>query len=92
MKSIFWTLVIVLLSVVSSFGQSIGLQFGSTFVNEKLIFKESDNNYRPFTFVGLNYQNKGITTYVTYTFDLKIITLGSSIQIYKIRSKHYNKH
>jgi hypothetical protein len=87
-------IICVFLSVVSKVeGQSIGLQFGSTFINDKLLFKESDNNYRPFTFIGLNYQNKEVTTYVTYTFDLKIITIGSSIQLYKIKkNKFLNKH
>lgn len=92
----FWTMVITIVcwSVVSNVSaQSIGLQFGSHLVNDKLLFKESYNKMpRPFTFVGLNYQTKGVTTYVTYTFDLKIVTIGSSIQIFKFKNNHYNKH
>jgi len=88
---------------VCSYAQTIGLEMGANLISDRKLFHDNTLNCqpRPFTYVGVNYQIKSITTRLTYTFDLHIITIGSSIQLYNVNRKsrsyalinrNYNKH
>lgn len=91
---VIWTIVSLILcgSVVSNISaQTIGLNMGSQLISDRVIFKDNTLNPmpRPFTYIGLNYQTKGVTMHLNYTFDYKIITIGSSIQLWNINKRKH---
>lgn len=91
-----WTIVVILciMGVLSSkvCGQTVGLQFGSHLVPEKILVEKPINNVpRPFMFVGLSYQhNNGVSTSLTYTFQLRIISLSSNVPLWNMNKRRYN--
>lgn len=87
-----WSVVVICVfgGVVSNLhSQTIGLNMGTQLISDRVIFQDKNLNCmpRPFTYIGLNYQTKGVTMHLNYTFDYKIITIGSSIQLYNVNRK-----
>lgn len=94
MKSIFWTLVIVLLSVVSGFGQTLNLVTGMTFASDKALFNDKTLSRMPNGFfkLGLGYTSKdNISVSLDYSFNTKFVNLTSTIPIWDIRRKKFKK-
>lgn len=96
-KSKFWTIVIILFvtgSVVSNLhSQTIGIQMGTHLIPDKVLFeKPLSNTPRPFMFVGLTYCTKEVTMGLSYTFDLHIWTVSSSLPLWNVNKKKYSAY
>ncbi len=93
---LFWTIVIICISVVSSNGQStLNLVTGTTFASDKTIFNDKSLSWKPNVFfkLGLGYTSKdNISISLDYSFDVKYINLTSTIPIWKIRREHIDWH
>lgn len=77
----------LLIEMINVSAQTVGLQFGSHLIPEKVLFETQTNLFRPFTFVGISFRTKDISTSITYGFQLKIISISSNVPIWKIKRK-----
>lgn len=91
-----WTIVIILSSVVSSYGQNtLNLVTGMTFASDKALFNDKTLSRMPNGFfkLGLGYTSKdNISVSLDYSFNIKQFNLTSTIPIWKIRRKSINWH
>lgn len=79
---------------VISYSQTIGLSFGSHFIQDKVLTERQtyDDMPRPFMFVGINYvHHTGVSIEVSYTFDLHIITLKNSVPLFNTNKNKWRE-
>ena len=87
-----WIVLFMCWSVVSNVSaQVVGLQMGSHLIPDKVLFeKPLSNSPRPFMFVGLTYYTTEVTMGISYTFDLRIVTISSQIPLWNLNRKKHN--
>ena len=83
--------VVILLSVVSSHGQSsLNLITGTTFASDRSVFNDNSLSRKPNAFfkLGVGYTSKdNISISLDYSFNIKQFNLTSTIPMWKIKQK-----
>lgn len=77
---------------VNLFSQTLNLQFGSHFIPDKVLFdKPLTSSPRPFVYAGLSYtHDTGVNVGVTFTPDLNIISLNTTVPIFAFKKRRSN--
>lgn len=68
--------------------QTLNLDFGSNFIQEKQFFQEDERGWANFMYVGFSYvHDNNVKVGIAYTLDIHQLTINTSVPLFALKRK-----